>query len=89
MDKVRHIGEDAAAALNFAAEQFKVHFDDAAEAFGCAPGRVELLGNHTDWNEGMLIAAAIDKHTFVLGKRIPPKPGSITQLKKNSLEIFG
>jgi galactokinase len=25
-----------------------------------APGRVELLGNHTDYNEGLALAAAID-----------------------------
>jgi galactokinase len=25
-----------------------------------APGRAELLGNHTDYNEGLVLAAAID-----------------------------
>src|SRR5258705_135863 len=25
-----------------------------------APGRVELLGNHTDYNEGVILSAAID-----------------------------
>jgi galactokinase len=28
-----------------------------------APGRVELLGNHTDYNEGFVLSAAIDKGT--------------------------
>ena len=79
MNRVSRIGDDASAALKFAAEKFEHHFEEKADAFGCAPGRVELLGNHTDWNEGMLISAAIDKHTFVLGRRIPPKPGSISQ----------
>src|SRR5882672_4900482 len=27
-----------------------------------APGRLELLGNHTDYNEGLVLALAIDKH---------------------------
>jgi galactokinase len=26
-----------------------------------APGRVGLLGNHTDYNEGVALAAAIDR----------------------------
>ena len=31
----------------------------SAEAY--APGRVELLGNHTDYNEGVVLGAAIDR----------------------------
>ena len=27
----------------------------------CAPGRVELLGNHTDYNEGVVLGAAINR----------------------------
>lgn len=38
-----------------------------AEAY--APGRVELLGNHTDYNEGVVLAAAIDRGLSVRGKR--------------------
>ncbi len=30
-----------------------------AEAY--APGRVELLGNHTDYNGGIVLGAAIDR----------------------------
>ena len=30
-------------------------------SMGCAPGRVELLGNHTDYNGGLVMAAAIDR----------------------------
>ena len=32
-----------------------------------APGRVELLGNHTDYNEGVVLAAAIDRGVTVKG----------------------
>ncbi|MDB6005086.1 MAG: galK [Prosthecobacter sp.] len=32
-----------------------------------APGRVELLGNHTDYNEGVVLAAAIDRGLTVRG----------------------
>lgn len=32
-----------------------------------APGRVELLGNHTDYNQGLVLAAAIDRGITVSG----------------------
>ena len=32
-----------------------------------APGRVELLGNHTDYNQGVALAAAIDRGITVAG----------------------
>jgi galactokinase len=33
-----------------------------------APGRVELLGNHTDYNEGVVLSAAIDRGVTVHGE---------------------
>jgi galactokinase len=33
-----------------------------------APGRVEVLGNHTDYNEGVVLAMAIDRGTTLTGK---------------------
>src|SRR5262249_34976665 len=33
----------------------------------CAPGRVELLGNHTDYNEGVVLGAAINRFICVSG----------------------
>ena len=36
-------------------------------ASACAPGRVELLGNHTDYNEGVVLGAAINRFTCVSG----------------------
>jgi galactokinase len=33
-----------------------------------APGRVELLGNHTDYNEGVVLGAAIDRGLTVSGE---------------------
>ena len=34
-----------------------------------APGRVELLGNHTDYNQGVVLSAAIDLGITAAGKR--------------------
>jgi galactokinase len=38
---------------------------DRASAY--APGRVELLGNHTDYNHGFVLAAAINRGTTISG----------------------
>jgi galactokinase len=40
---------------------------DAVSA--CAPGRVELLGNHTDYNEGVVLSVAINRMICVSGAR--------------------
>ena len=34
-----------------------------------APGRVELLGNHTDYNDGFVLGAAIDRRLKVEGEK--------------------
>lgn len=34
-----------------------------------APGRLEILGNHTDYNEGTVLSVAVDRATFVAAGR--------------------
>jgi galactokinase len=41
---------------------FKRHFKQSAVHLVRAPGRLELLGNHTDYNEGLVLSIAIDKY---------------------------
>lgn len=43
---------------------FKTRFAREPEVVAYAPGRIEVLGNHTDYNEGYVFSAAIDKGTF-------------------------
>jgi galactokinase len=38
-------------------------------AYSRAPGRVEVLGNHTDYNEGFTLSCAIDKEVHVAAGR--------------------
>jgi len=40
-------------------------------AVAFAPGRVELLGNHTDYNQGFVLSAAIHLGVRVNGERLP------------------
>ena len=43
---------------------FAAKFGGKPEKVAYAPGRIEVLGNHTDYNEGYVFSAAIDKGTF-------------------------
>jgi galactokinase len=40
-----------------------------------APGRLELLGNHTDYNEGLVMSIAIDKYIYIASA--PRKDGQV------------
>ena len=45
--------------------EFKDVFGSDPSAVGSAPGRVNLLGEHTDYNEGYVLPTAIPQRTFV------------------------
>jgi galactokinase len=44
---------------------FKHHFGYAPPHVVRAPGRLELLGNHTDYNDGVVMAVAVDRYLQV------------------------
>jgi galactokinase len=48
-----------------AIESFRAHFGHAPQVVVRAPGRVNLLGGHTDYNEGYVLPAAIDRVAWV------------------------
>src|SRR5216683_1851729 len=41
---------------------FKRHFGYTPVHVVRAPGRLELLGNHTDYNDGLVLSLAVDKY---------------------------
>jgi galactokinase len=46
-----------------------------------APGRLELLGNHTDYNQGLVMALAVDKYIYVAAT---PRKDAIVELVSSS-----
>lgn len=56
-------GADQTARYAALADQFRVRFGAEPEAFVSAPGRTEVVGNHTDHNRGRVLAAAVDLDT--------------------------
>jgi galactokinase len=57
-------------------------------AMGWAPGRVELLGNHTDYNGGLVMSAAIDRSTIVVGRGIEGRDGRLESLNFGQADAF-
>jgi len=53
-----------------AAEAFARVFSGSPQVFSTAPGRVNLIGEHTDYNEGFVLPVAIDRSTMVAAKSI-------------------
>ena len=49
--------------------RFKKNFGVDPEAVATAPGRVEVIGNHTDYNQGPVIGAAIDRGVAIAMRR--------------------
>ena len=44
--------------------KFEKMYGEKPQVVAYAPGRIVVLGNHTDYNEGYVFSAAIDKGTF-------------------------
>ena len=51
-------------------ERFELLYEQSPRVFS-APGRVNLIGEHTDYNEGFVLPIAIERRTFVAGARRP------------------
>jgi len=44
------------------------HFDGPPTVISTAPGRVNLIGEHVDYNDGLVLPAAIDRRVVVLAR---------------------
>ncbi|HFE51975.1 MAG TPA: galactokinase [Bacteroidetes bacterium] len=49
--------------------QFEKHFGEKPEVLASAPGRVNLIGEHTDYNEGFVFPMAIQHRIWAAGRR--------------------
>lgn len=56
---------------------FREAYGVAPAVVARAPARVELLGNHTDYNGGLVLAAAIDRFTAVAGRPRSARRGRV------------
>lgn len=61
--------------------QFTAQFSGAPQLFS-APGRVNLIGEHTDYNEGFVLPMAIERRTYIAGRK-----NSTSRLRVKSLTL--
>jgi galactokinase len=62
---------------------FDEHFGERPEATATAPGRVNLIGGHVDYNDGVVLPVAIDRWT-VVGVR--PRDDDVVRVHSLALE---
>jgi galactokinase len=55
----------------FLADRFRQRRRIEPTVWALAPGRVNLIGEHTDYNEGFVLPAAIDRHIGLVGVSRP------------------
>ncbi|MFO7936379.1 MAG: galactokinase [Kiritimatiellia bacterium] len=49
--------------------KYRDHYGFESDVISYAPGRIEVLGNHTDYNEGYVLSAAINFGTFFAARK--------------------
>lgn len=54
--------------LDHATGVFQHHFQTDPTAMAIAPGRVNLIGEHTDYNDGFVMPLAIERHTVIVAR---------------------
>lgn len=57
-------------ALQAAASAFRERFSSEPEVTILAPGRVNLIGEHVDYNDGFVLPMAIERHVVIAARRI-------------------
>lgn len=67
---------------NNAADHFGATFDRAPDGVWSAPGRVNLIGEHTDYNGGYVLPFAIDRRTSVAASRRDDGEISVRSLQR-------
>ena len=54
-----------------AVELFNKNFGERPSIYSFAPGRVNFIGEHTDYGEGFVCPLAIHLGTAIVGKKAP------------------
>lgn len=68
--------------------KFVQEFGDEPQFAACAPGRVNLIGEHTDYNGGFVLPMALPLLTVVVGKPNSGRQAQIVTLNKDTDQPF-
>ena len=53
-----------------AVESYRENFQSSPAVLSQAPGRLEILGNHTDYNNGFILSIALDLSIVIAGGQL-------------------
>lgn len=67
--RARRKGRTVSVDIREAVERFRGHFGREPELAVRAPGRVNIIGEHTDYNHGFVLPMAIERETAILACR--------------------
>ena len=70
------------------AKGFEHEFGRPPEVITRAPGRLEILGNHTDYNEGVVLSVAVDRATWVAAADAHGRDCRLKDLRDGSSRSF-
>ena len=68
--------------IEFVRSRFIKHFDGTTGSVYASPGRINLIGEHTDYNGGFVFPGAVDK-----GMIIEIKPNGTDKVKAYSIDL--
>ena len=69
-------------------EKFKEKFGEAPQIIVQAPGRVNLIGEHTDYNDGFVLPMAIDRAVWIALRPRSDKRVEVTALDLEETAVF-
>ncbi len=73
---------------SFVIEEFKTYFGVSPEVLAKAPGRLEIIGNHTDYNDGFVLSSATDFATCFAVRYVPGKTCKLYSADLDSEVVF-
>lgn len=80
--------ETSTSSFERAVAQFKKQFQASPKWVSHAPGRVNLIGEHIDYNDGFVLPAAIDRRLSIAARPISSAEIHIFSEQEDALETF-
>ncbi len=74
--------------LKYLQEQFQNYYQHLPDIIVRAPGRVNLIGEHTDYNQGFVLPLAINYYVWIAASYKPAASVQIYSLDFNELKSF-